>query len=166
MHSDLLLALPGTLPDLLRRGSPVVFLVEVKIAGFIFYVGCRAVVEEISSAGEPVIRGQAVHPSAVGLDLSDITGRYHARLWLRKRWPQLAMQDLPDVLAYYVDLRISLAASAAVDGPAPRVLADIDPEDPRRLPDGSRWVEALGLQRICLYVENQRRALPTWGAHG
>ena len=165
MDSDLLLTLPGTLPDLLRRGSPVIFFTEVKIAGFIFQVGCRAVVEEISSTGEPVIHGQVINPNDVGLDLSDLTGRYHARLWLGKRRPQLAVQDPEDILLCYLDLQTA-QAKAAAGGPARLALAALDPYDNRRLPDGARRVEALGLQRLCLHIGNQHGALPARRTHG
>jgi hypothetical protein len=31
-------------------------------------------------------------------------------------------------------------------------LADLDPNDPRTLPDGSRWIDAEALRRVCLHV--------------
>ena len=33
-----------------------------------------------------------------------------------------------------------------------RLLADLDPNDDRRLPDGSRWVDAEALRRVVLHV--------------
>lgn len=42
--------------------------------------------------------------------------------------------------------------------PVVPALADLDPTDDRRLPDGSRWVDAMALMHICLHLAGVERA--------
>ncbi len=129
------LTLPGTIPGLLRRCSPVVRA-----------DGSRFVLEY---GDEAYIRG-ARHPS---LDLTDATGRTHASWWWRLAY--LKDRDLPaehwtrtapDFGGGYGFLGFSRFDDYRA------TLADLDPDDPRTLPDGSRWVDAEALRRVVLHV--------------
>ena len=69
-----------------------------------------------------------VLPEEVALDLTDATGRAHAAWWL--------------------------AATLGMADPCATVpsLVGLDANDDRRLPDGSRWVDAEALRRVALHV--------------
>lgn len=89
---ELLSTLPGDIPGLLRRGSPVLYT-----AGLIPGVIVALVAEELGSYSDPPILsvalfGQHVLPDRcmdvyahdrwhLALDLTDKTGRWHAALW-------------------------------------------------------------------------------------
>ncbi len=68
------LTLPGTIPGLLRRGSPVI-VVNAAIG----------VVDEVTEVGVFATDGGALHAyylDQVALDLTDPTGRIHAAWWV------------------------------------------------------------------------------------
>ena len=169
------LTLPGDIPGLLRRGSPV----------WIRHVGGRwpAVVEKDPAehdreGGHWMIQfgTHFVGSRSVFLDLSDPTGRAHAAWWLtnaagvsfhldsdgHRRW-SLHGGEFPRRSEDWSwegigpeSRRMRLSASStpsygwdAVDCPA---LDDLNPDDPRLLPDGSRWVDAEALRRVVLHV--------------
>lgn len=161
-----LLLLPGTIPGLLRRGSPIVFLIEEKVGPYIFPVGSRAVVEDVIS-GEPIVRGKHINPAAVALDLTDATGRAHGAWWLARhpgaswhldsagyrRWelhggerPQISVSRSWEGLGE--EARRARGLWAADDCPA---LDELNPFDPRLLLDGSRWVDAEALRLVVLH---------------
>jgi len=107
------------------------------------------------------------------LDLTDKTGRAHAAWWL---WGQmhdqvdpvvpctapewLACPDVWSLGASFVPAsgEVAFATFGAVEDADPaadevvHALADLDPNDPRTLPDGSRWVDAEALRLVCLHV--------------
>jgi hypothetical protein len=105
------------------------------------------------------ITASAIHAWAAGahalrsiaLDLTDATGRVHATWCWRLRYcPAVPldhwMRRSPELGGGY-----SLAGWA--DHPEyPDLLSDLDPDDPRTLPDGSRWVDAEALRRVVLHV--------------
>lgn len=79
--------LPGSIPGLLRRGSPVVVPVSARVRA----VGLRALVGGlgVDHDGVWVITDNGARweaPADVALDLSDSTGRAHAAWWLAAWW--------------------------------------------------------------------------------
>ena len=154
------LTLPGTIPGLLRRGSPVTHI-----------DGSRLVVVELDGDDAKLPSGWA-YTRLLDLDLTDATGRAHAAWWLggvgaslhlacdgHRRW-ELHGGERPRESACRAWEGIGPDARRlrgvppeygwdAEDVPA---LATLDPADPRLLPDGSRWVDAEALRRVCLHV--------------
>lgn len=81
------LALPGTIPGLLRRGSPVVCLHdgEVLSRGVIvkaFSDGALMAWANTTSDGGDYAGGEPLDWGCLHLDLTDATGRAHAAWWL------------------------------------------------------------------------------------
>jgi hypothetical protein len=77
------LTLPGTIPGLLRRGSPVVANVRTAAGDVFFADGARAVVFDVDDTdGLLSIEGGWFAPAQWSLDLTDPTGRAHAAWWL------------------------------------------------------------------------------------
>ena len=106
---------------------------------------------------------------SVTLDLADATGRAHAAWWLAGQrgeqnpveaaWrfvPEQAAQEMSSIdgshfgmIEYEPALWMCGASGWTADeGP----LSDLDASDDRRLPDGSRWVDAEALRRVVLHV--------------
>lgn len=164
-------ALPGTIPGLLRRGSPVV-ATSARERGT--YLGLS---EHGETYGGDPLHHVALHDTtgpapwvsdaaplvALALDLTDATGRAHAAWWLAaKLWPD----DGPYIAAAVVPgrtigpLRMGISTVSTQEGDrwrgmpdaAEDAIADLDPRDPRLLPDGSRWVDAEALRRVVLHV--------------
>jgi len=155
------LTLPGSIPGLLRRGSPV-------------FVGRKrepSVVREINACrGDGNAVGvwngwlnAAIH--LIALDLTDATGRAHAAWWLMGL-DYGHVRPLRGIASPFFDLAPAVVltghpqdagwASAKVAGhiigtivPS---LAGLNPDDPRTLPDGSRWVDAEALRRVCMHA--------------
>lgn len=108
--------------------------------------------------------------SLLALDLTDATARAHAAWWLADRLDRMPYHGLPTLclwpglwsLAWQDidrDRLHEVALSSQDDGcedfhGAIRVpaLANLDLEDTRTLPDGSRWVDAEALRLVCLHV--------------
>jgi hypothetical protein len=92
--------LPGTIPGLLRRCSPVFAPVSATVRA----TGRRAIVEgEHLDAGLVLLADGTLEPAEMlSLDLSDPTGRAHAARWLFERpgagsvhrWPTVTIGDL------------------------------------------------------------------------
>lgn len=176
------LALTATVPGLLQRGSPVIILFSsAAIHGVCLNSGLIAVrdggVADIYNVGHS--KEDDVRPEKVHLDLSCITGRIHAGLWLTSirddsSWAT-PMQRLlvrsgacklrrvhragrPAGTAWadyccgtgWVDWGQGLSRKRVV--PA---LAGLDPDDSTILPDGTRRVDALGLLEVCNYALKQ-----------
>lgn len=158
------LTLPGDIPGLLRRCSPVV----TTQAALGVPVGTRTVVcaDVRTEPGPAYARvlidnsGPGLGLSMLALDLTDATGRAHAAWWLGY------MRGLGEALCTRTQLEHDGEGwSIEVDGsrwswgpygdefmthvPA---LAGLDPSDPRLLEDGSRWVDAEALRLVCLHV--------------
>lgn len=165
------LTLPGTLPGLLRRGSPVVMTVgTITHAGVLLSSGPYGATVAHSNGHN--WRKKPIKPwplERVALDLTDKTGRAHAAWWLAERLGLEALRTgvvairLQDVTEYSPDGRAVAFRTGVVwalgderyDIGTPEVLAalaDLDPHDPRLLEDGSRWVDAEALRLVALHV--------------
>jgi len=136
------LTLPGSIPRLLRRGSPVTYNggAWLVVAMGEWDNGDEGV--QIARIGE-----HTVCPiDFTALDLSDPTGRAHAAWWLLQN-PGFAGRILsmsPLGVSAWWWYRSGVYMHA--------VTADLDPDDSRLLPDGSRWVDAEALRRVVLHV--------------
>lgn len=152
------LTLPGTISGLLRRGSPVLAPVSLRVRA----VGRRALVEgeHLDTGMVALADGAMEAPADVHLDLTDATGRAHAAWWLadklyRKDGPHIAASVLPGQT--FGPMRFGLSTISVDHGERWRAFDemgtnDLDPNDPRLLPDGSRWVDAEALRRVVLHV--------------
>jgi hypothetical protein len=187
------LTLPGDIPGLLRRGSPVVALIgraKAATRALVFGHGVdhNGVLVGTSSDGV-----RWLPDDHLDLDLAGATGRAHAAWWLasnvsgttawatwdgcpdgpagqrhcwwRLRWWALAWpgrnsghgcevflaREVARTVAggWRVNKGHGCEVSLAREVPS---LAGLDPDDPRLLPDGSRWVDAEALRRVCLHV--------------
>lgn len=140
------LTLPGTIPGLLRRGSPVRMEWVIRNGS---RFDARGHVYALPETGRAL--WFCAHPDIgcdnrafdfLRLDLTDATGRAHAAWWLdatlRKVPPHLQSWTIP----MYEGL------SSAY----PELLVHLDPAGPRALPDGTRWVDAEALRLVCLHV--------------
>lgn len=175
------LTLPGSIPGLLRRGSPV-------------RRGPWAAVVTSPPAVAPdwwtVAAGETNDPggpswcedraSAFALDLTDATGRAHAAWWVGEH-TDAKDRSGDDRLPWNGALGIPLRAAGLVWAPDFTVdgwglhtwnlnyhwtfgskrgliatvvpsLEGLSVRDPRLLPDGSRWVDAEALRRVVLHV--------------
>lgn len=152
MDSDLIL--PGDIPGLLRRGSPVIRglhrggLTHLSDAGWQVVIGDPPLL----ITGSGVSAGNAEW----NLDLTDATGRAHAAWWLAGEanwWSSrnvAAWQYLPDMSA--IDPHAWGIGGEHWWPSTHDALRDLDPNDPRTLDDGSRWVDAEALRRIVMFV--------------
>ena len=165
MSSDL--TLPGTIPGLLRKCSPV--HVDGRGGGVVvdkpgdkvgwFRVLCDGCEDEPDAESR----------SCVHLDLTDATGRAHALWWLAAHTPQMYGADPASGCDAFdsfsmgfscVGLRIRVegviltwrCAQFMMGDLVCPLLTDLDPDDDTRLPDGSRWVDAEALRRVVLHV--------------
>lgn len=166
--------LPGTIPGLLRPCSPVIVTRGT-------YVGLRGVVVSIADGlavvafDKPSISSLiALGLDDIALDLSDPTGRAHAASWSALRecpashvldpaavaWhPAPAQADAGWALEWQAR---AVRGSGSLTGswwtgrsrsPVPdSLLWHLIRDDPRLLPDGSRWVDAEALRLVCLHV--------------
>ena len=163
MSADL--TLPGTIPGLLRKCSPV--NVDGRGGGVVvdkpgdkvdwFRVLCDGCEDEPDAESR----------SCVHLDLTDATGRDHALWWLAKTsdvywmfcglahpgdrtfgWEFRSASGTPE----HGGRRVFGSVDLPWQGTYVPALADLDPNDDRRLPDGSRWVDAEALRRVVLHV--------------
>ena len=170
------LTLPGTLPGLLRRCSPVVVdgIKAVILSRDTRPADQRAgdweVIADSQDSQDPFwVKypmecygiSLSLKPEALALDLKDATGRAHAAWWLAGRLrPEV---ELMSVAVTYGHPTIGaggygLAVTCRNDGALWRRFDDVpgldalDPNDPRTLEDGSRWVDAEALRLVCLHV--------------
>lgn len=149
--------LPGDLPGLLRRGSPVRDADDPERIGVVVGTYPRGEVCTHWTWGDT---SEVVDRSRLLLDLSDATGRAHAAWWLAgwyglrpaATWTWRGMWDL-DAPSRRLCFGVAVAGRSHLAVPA---LADLDPLDDTRLPDGSRWVDAEALRRVCLHVAGRR----------
>ncbi len=172
------LTLPGTIPGLLRRGSPVTLRPRVYGDVTLMHGGQGvvhdaargvAVVDTFGGSTRVVRYGR----EDLALDLTDPTGRAHAAWWLANqpgnesvvsrrrespRWTCCpgASNDPGDRLWHLTSYGCAPYRDAFEGEHDPRVvvpaLAALNPDDPRLLPDGSRWVDAEALRLVCLHV--------------
>ena len=172
--------LPGTIPGLLRRGSPVISSEHGEGVCIFTPRPGRGPAVGFMGPGDMAQFVEAwVAAEDLALDLSDPTGRAHAAWWLALReCPASHVLD-PAAVAWHpapaqADAGWSLEWQArAVKGcgtltghwwsgrsrsPVPAsLLWHLVRDDPRLLPDGSRWVDAEALRLVCLHVAGVSR---------
>lgn len=141
------LQLCGDIPELLRRGSPVNFLKRKRLAGepearpwhgptgVVTQVFDGALTVLVTSHGGEADGNGEVRTSRLALDLSDLTGRYHARLWVGARGYDLRWaKDIPEALAWSV-LSVSQGRKPLADILHPwREVTQNDPDT------GAAWI--------------------------
>jgi len=175
------LLLPGTIPGLFRRCLPVVVtrgehldrrgvVVDVDSDDSFAFVDLRATRNDDRAAGWLPL-------DMLALDLTDATGRAHAAWWLagepgvswgldcdgHRRW-ELRGGERPLRIVCRTWEGIGPEARRLRGEPIPDyadvfdcpALDDLNPYDPRLLPDGSRWVDAVALARVCRHVARER----------
>ena len=151
------LILPGTIPGLLRRGSPVIAPVSKRVR----VLGRRALVEgEHLDTGLVLLADGALEDASdLRLDLTDATGRAHAAWWLEgqaPRWRTMMAGRLGGEMLRLLECvethKFLGSDEREARGRVRLVLNDLDPNDPRLLPDGSRYVDAEALRRVVLHV--------------
>ena len=159
------IALPADIPGLLRRGSPIVATLRPWTGWPGLWQRDGAASLERSD-GNRSVTIYVDDPRDVALDLTDATGRAHAVGWWngkRQRSHYISEPFFGDMInpavQYLSAGRHLHAVSRLVGRPGylatadvVPVLATLDPNDPRTLPDGSRWVDAEALRLVCLHV--------------
>lgn len=166
------LTLPGTIPGLLRRGSPVIDDRGRRATVTVWFVRQDFVTWTIVGDDLDEIpkwqHGEGL-PADVALDLADPTSRAHAAWYLGgvgaswhlscdgfRRWeihggetPRAGfMLEYEGVGAEHRRMR----SRPNIDVTDVTALDHLNPDDPRLLPDGSRWVDAEALRLVCLHV--------------
>lgn len=154
---DETLTLPGTIPGLLRRGSPV-WHPRLGAKTPCVVVACHTN-DRTARVGYPwPIDGEDGDTwalDALDLDLTEATGRAHAAWWLDTACDRAGTWcgALGWRFRQYSEVEWRFGPwSSLPDGYTCRALADLDPSDPRLLPDGSRWVDAEALRLVVLHV--------------
>lgn len=152
------LILPGDISGLLRRGSPAIYPNGQQVT--VLSINLEIAVPEWR--GVSVYNGASDHREkppieALSLDLTDPTGRAHAAWWLGDHHEAGSYppdQGRPTWASYDNGWLLSTVGEDFLYLDAKRcpVLADLNPDDTRLLPDGSRWVDAEALRRVCLHV--------------
>lgn len=153
------MTLPGSIPGLLRRGSPCLLADgrPITIHGVRPHGAWGATGGQMFSGGE--LDGAKFE--GLSLDLTDATGRAHAAWWLAGALRADIAEPMSVAVTYgHPDLGapgFGLAILCRYDGALWRredvpALANLDPNDERELPDGSRWVDAEALRLVCLHV--------------
>ena len=162
-ESSITLTLPGDLSGWLRKCSPVRVARALEIQGVIVAAPIRdqSLVLWVDSMLSP-LQAKWERNHKVSLDLGDATGRGHAALWLAE---QRHCTDVVTAtlipghrLIGHPEPVWGLSTTSWRDGERwsaveePSAIYDLDPSDPRLLPDGSRWVDAEALRLVCLHV--------------
>jgi len=162
------LTLPGEIPGLLRYCSPVVFSAGGVCPGVVVNPDITHKGESMAIVWWPSDENGVGKPSmrnSVLLDLRDATGRAHAALWMEAHVeylrgdlmaaaPAVGIKGWSSCTAWGIVAvtRQEGAMSVLFDADDIDALANLDPDDPRLLPDGSRWVDAEALRLVCLHV--------------
>lgn len=95
------LELRGDIPGLLRRGSPVQWQrLDGVRDGVCYFAPLRPSVPLVTH--DPCREPGCPDPADLRLDLTDPTGRLHARLWLAERGHDIGSEDRAEVLAWSV----------------------------------------------------------------
>lgn len=187
------IVLPGEISGLLRKGSPVDYDGDDaimcggdnggKLAVLYFGTGRDPREYDCVDSGWPTL-------SDVALCLTDATGRAHAAWWAAAKlepwegdvrlaawfgqgsfWVLQGPDDthiflrpqIPDALQPLVGAEWSESSDDECSHTL-ECLRHLDPNDPRLLEDGSRWVDAEALRLVCLHIESKRRAPADEGA--
>jgi hypothetical protein len=150
------ITLPGSIPGLLRRGSPALVSLHLKARAVTIH-GIRDGLAWFASDGCDTVVVASI--SVLALDLTDATGRAHAAWWLDEyggRWTVLQAgrrgAELLRLLECAEASRFHTREEAEQRGKVRMALAGLSPSDSRLLPDGSRWVDAEALRRVVLHV--------------
>jgi hypothetical protein len=155
------LTLPGSIPGLLRPCSPV------RYDGLSYVVVSLDLSTAWIARVGTVVSAQRVPLSELSLDLTSVTGRFHAALFWCDRASRsdmsatgngrLSWMRSPAVTylswggMYAVSHRVQ-RPSYLREGVAVPALADLDTTDTTRLPDGSLLVAAVGLRMVCEHL--------------
>lgn len=161
------LILPGDIPGLLRRGSPVLVDTPLRVNGggapaLVLTPGRRIACIQSASATLDVDVLGGVFPEHIHLDLTDPTGRCHAAWWLM-RYKRPAMVETHASWGPYsqgLDWGHSALLPALHTGSGQSyyysevndLCPDLNWHDRRVLSDGSKWVYAEALRRMVLHV--------------
>jgi len=171
------LTLPGTLPGLLRRGSLV--RLESGRSGTVLSVSLDTLRAHVFISG--LYRERWFELSELALKLTDATSRAHATWSLpgscvgaswhlscddHRCW-ELHGGETPRDAAWLAwegigaeqrRMRLDTVPVYGWDSEDCPALDDLDPEDQRLLPDGSRWVDAEALRRVSLFTAGLEKA--------
>lgn len=158
----MIVTLPGDIPGLLRRGSPVLCDIPPTLQGTVCCVDGGPAPDVWVSWDDPDVTDDWVSSVHVRLDLSDPTGRAHAAWWLsgKTNGGTMRLYLARDVLwygPYAAREPVGAYRHANYQGVVPG-LAALGISDNTRLPDGSRWVEVEALRLVCDF-ERVRRAM-------
>lgn len=155
------LTLPGDIPGLLRRGSPVLHK-EVGHEDVVMFISDDSSDETayVAESGQDDggARGGWEDCGDLLLDLSDPTGRAHAAWWLMARHTGTKVATHSSWGPYKSWQRIYKPTLHTGDGMSlytdkvDELCPDLDWRDPRTLADGSKWVYAEALRRVVLHV--------------
>ena len=160
------ITVPGSVPGLLRLGSVV--LIQIgggEAPGVVVRIG-DSPVAIVSVDGFTLTEAR---PEELSLDLTDATGRAHAAWYLggvgaswhlscdgHRRW-EIHGGETPraGVMLAYEGVGAEhrrMGGRPDYDVTDVPALDSLIPDDPRLLPDGSRWVDAEALRLVVLHV--------------
>jgi hypothetical protein len=166
--NDSILTLPGDIPGLLRRGSPVWRARAVGGLRCVCLTGAEGTAAVVLAARSDKCT-EWYKSTELVLDLSDPTARLHALLWLATQKVATIDAVADDMTGPIVDAIYWAWAGWEDDTGAPLgwelnlwsaryfflnddVLVDLNHRDVDTLADGSRAVDAEALRRIVLHV--------------
>jgi len=159
-----LLRFPGSVPGVLRLGTPMPDGFVVVSNGV---VGIDDAGQEYAMVAHP---DREVYPQWVGdidVELQDATGRAHLAWWLAgslkhaHTTPEFAVWHMGGVSMQGLDRpeRLSVWGLSVAQRPlwsywpsTHNLFTILDPNDPRLLPDGSRWVDAAALSLVARHM--------------
>ena len=175
------LTLPGSIPGLLRRCSPIVVhgaglldsagrqlaAFRSQVVGVKQYAPGNGTVSLVVPRSVDWPREDedgdhdCCHWDWAALDLTDATGRAHAAWWCDERLCEggIDSEGVCQHELFCLTVRPHDGVVEVQNGLF-YIFDDIilDPDDPRTLPDGSRWVDAEALRLVCLHVAGMEAA--------
>lgn len=153
------ITLPGGLPGLLRRGSPVFWpayteLTKDEMTQFvvIYASGALCLVSNFEATRE-------VFSEYLSLDLNDPTGRQHAIWWLEKQLCKFEASN------YHLDMDVNINGLNWVECESKEFkfdedevceLGEFDMSNHEKIADGSYWRHVKALQIVCLHVAKEK----------